>query len=246
MEDRIRITIGTVTYNAVKTLEDTIISVLSQTYSNIEYIIVDGNSSDGTKDLINKYSDRLSWISEPDNGVYDAMNKLCKIATGKYLLFLGADDTLCTNTVIQDFVEMIYTQQKHIYYGNAVFNSGKVYWGEFNKWKWGVSNICHQSIFYPHEVYQLYSYNLKYKVFADYAYNLFLLKNGFTFEYIPLNISNYRIDGYSSRVVDLEFNKVKYSLLRDTVGLLPVYFGILYRFMLHIKSFLVELLQHIK
>ena len=94
MNDK-KITIVTATYNAADTLEQTILSVLNQTYDNVEYIIIDGASTDGTVDIIKKYSDRLGyWCSEKDKGIYDAFNKGIRHATGDYIQFLGADDSL--------------------------------------------------------------------------------------------------------------------------------------------------------
>ena len=88
---RLKISIITVSYNAVKTIEQTIYSVVNQTYTDIEYIIIDGGSTDGTVDIIKKYSDRISrWVSEDDDGIYHAMNKGLALATGEYVFFLGA------------------------------------------------------------------------------------------------------------------------------------------------------------
>ena len=93
-----KFSIITVTYNAGKVLEDTIQSVIFQTYRNVEYIIVDGGSTDHTLEVANKYSDRISKIiSEPDKGLYDAMNKGIRLATGDYLCFLNAGDELHEN-----------------------------------------------------------------------------------------------------------------------------------------------------
>ena len=90
-----RITIITVCYNRKATIEKAIKSVLEQSYDNIEYIIIDGNSTDGSKDVIEKYQDKLTyWVSEPDSGIYNAMNKGINIATGEYLLFLNSGDLL--------------------------------------------------------------------------------------------------------------------------------------------------------
>ena len=95
MVKKIIISIITVSYNAVKTIEQTISSVVNQSYSNIEYIIIDGGSTDGTVDIIKKYEDRIAyWVSEPDGGIYDAMNKGIKVATGDYIQIIGADDFL--------------------------------------------------------------------------------------------------------------------------------------------------------
>ena len=88
-----KISVITVSLNAEKTIERTICSVLRQNYDNLEYIIIDGDSSDGTVDIIRKYNDKLSyWISEPDEGLYYAMNKGLRVATGDYVIFLNSDD----------------------------------------------------------------------------------------------------------------------------------------------------------
>lgn len=87
------ISVITVSYNAVSTIEQTILSVINQTYSNIEYIIIDGGSTDGTIDIIRRYEDKIAyWVSEPDRGIYDAMNKGASKANGEYIAFLNSDD----------------------------------------------------------------------------------------------------------------------------------------------------------
>ena len=101
-----RISIITVCYNSSKTIEETIKSVLSQTYNNIEYIVVDGDSKDNTPSIIAKYSDRISqYISEPDKGLYDAMNKGLKLATGDLIGILNSDDIFHDNSVLESVVE---------------------------------------------------------------------------------------------------------------------------------------------
>ena len=90
---QLKISVVTVCYNAVDCIEETMLSVLDQTYPNIEYIVIDGGSSDGTADVIRKYADRLAyWVSEPDKGIYDAMNKGIVAATGDYINFMNAGD----------------------------------------------------------------------------------------------------------------------------------------------------------
>ena len=88
--DNSLISVITVSYNAVSTIEQTILSVINQTYSNIEYIIIDGGSTDGTIDIIRRYEDKIAyWVSEPDRGIYDAMNKGASKANGEYIAFLN-------------------------------------------------------------------------------------------------------------------------------------------------------------
>ena len=103
-----KITVITVCHNAAKTLEKTIKSVLNQTYPNIEYIIIDGGSTDDTVDIIKRYADRLAyWISEPDKGIYDAMNKGIEVATGEWINFMNAGDTFYEENTIDFVLEAI-------------------------------------------------------------------------------------------------------------------------------------------
>src|SRR5690606_4665890 len=96
----------TVVYNNVKDIERTILSVINQTYKNIEYIIIDGVSTDGTLDIIHQYSEKISHIvSEPDKGIYDAMNKGLSVATGDYVLFMNSGDEIYAH----DTVEKVFT-----------------------------------------------------------------------------------------------------------------------------------------
>lgn len=103
-----KITIITVSYNCVDTIEKTILSIINQTYSNIEYIIIDGASTDGTVDIIKKYQDRITyWVSEPDNGIYDAWNKGLYNSSGEWISFLGADDILMDNCIEKYALEIL-------------------------------------------------------------------------------------------------------------------------------------------
>ena len=96
------ISVVTVSYNAVSTIEQTILSVINQTYPNVEYIIIDGGSTDGTVDIIKKYADKIAyWVSEPDKGIYDAMNKGGLKTTGDFIQFLNAGDWLENEHVIE-------------------------------------------------------------------------------------------------------------------------------------------------
>jgi len=114
-----KITIITVCYNASSTIGETIKSVINQSYKNLEYIIIDGESTDGTKEIIENYKKifPIIYISEKDNGIYDAMNKGLDLATGDYLNFMNADDYFFNNTVVEEVVPFL-NKQYDIVYGN--------------------------------------------------------------------------------------------------------------------------------
>jgi glycosyltransferase involved in cell wall biosynthesis len=219
-----KISIITVVYNGKKTLEETINSVLIQTYSNFEYILVDGGSTDGTLDILKKYDSKITkWISESDKGVYDAMNKAVRLCQGNWIYFLGADDVLCNKDVLQKVAAHLQ-KPKQIIYGNVIFkNESRIYDGPFNAFKIATRNISHQSIFYPKDVFQKYKFNIRYRVFADYHLNLLLFGNRdlWTFCYIPEIIAVFDDTGISgSGVVDAEFEKDRLSIIRAN---LPLY-----------------------
>lgn len=200
------ITIITVCYNAVQTLEQTILNVINQDCKDYEYIIVDGGSSDGTLEIIKKYSHKLThWVSEPDKGIYDAMNKGAAISRGKWLCFMNSGDTFYNTNTLQNLFSKsnIFDENYDVIYGNT----NKVY-GSYSKIiKPGeieqiVSHLpfCHQSSFVLTEVFKKYNFNLQYKIVADdhLFYNLY--KDGRKFCYIDQVISNYEaMDGVSSR-----------------------------------------------
>lgn len=116
------ITVVTVVYNGEATLEQTIQSVVNQSYDNVEYIIVDGGSKDGTIDIIKKYENKIDyWQSEPDAGIYDAMNNGIKLATGVWINFMNAGDIFYDSNVISNFiVNSTDIKNVDVFYGNAV------------------------------------------------------------------------------------------------------------------------------
>ncbi|MCY1133837.1 glycosyltransferase family 2 protein [Bacteroides fragilis] len=110
------VTIITVCYNAETTIEKTILNVINQTYADIEYIIIDGGSNDGTIEIINKYANKISyWMSEPDRGIYDAMNKGIKLAKGDWVSFMNSGDSFYSLDTVEDVVQFIREEYDVIY-----------------------------------------------------------------------------------------------------------------------------------
>jgi glycosyltransferase involved in cell wall biosynthesis len=235
----LKISIITVVYNCVNTLEETVLSVIYQDFDNFEFIIIDGRSSDGTIEIIKKYQDRITlWISEPDMGIYDAMNKGIKFAKGDYLYFLGGDDLLFSNSVLSNISSRL-TDKNEIYYGDVLFKTRNViYDGKFSSLKIATRNISHQSIFYPKEIFNKYSYDSKYRIFADYDLNLKLYGNSsYSFVYMPITVALFNDEGSSgSNVLDECFEGDRLDIIKKNFP----YWVYLYRMYRSILSKLVH------
>ena len=135
MNDSLKISIITVSFNSEKTIQDTIESVLSQTYSNIEYIIIDGSSNDKTVDIVKSFGSKIDYfVSEEDHGIYDGMNKGIRASTGDIIGILNSDDTYPDNGIIEDVVYAFNSNNFDTLFGDLVYvdhkRSNKVvrYW----------------------------------------------------------------------------------------------------------------------
>ena len=213
----IKLTIITVSYNAVATIEQTISSVINQSYPNIEYIIIDGGSTDGTVDIIKKYKDKIAyWISEPDGGIYDAMNKGIKVATGEYVYFLGADDTLIDISIIQAVVCDMSDNPSDIYsYGVYCVNNKLMqkYVGNSHAKKHldVVDMVPHQGLFVKRSIAVKLPYDVNYKITADYKFFLQCYRNKeISIRYEDYPVALYAMDGVSSNSVrELRNERIK-------------------------------------
>jgi putative colanic acid biosynthesis glycosyltransferase len=193
-----KISIITVVLNAKDYLETTLNSIRGQSYDNVEIIIVDGLSKDGTLDVINKNQDVISnWISEKDEGLYYAMNKGLTLATGDYALFMNAGDEFCGTNVIKTIADNIKDPET-VYFGNTYIYNGNVNFiaEPLNKDSDTSQYLPHhQSIFYPKSFYKSHIYDTSFRVCADgyYTYQACAEKK---IQYLDLMIIRTFLDGF--------------------------------------------------
>ena len=202
------ISIITVCLNAISTIDATICSVLGQTFSDVEYIAIDGGSVDGTVNLLDKYQqqNKLKYISEPDAGIYDAMNKGIHLATGEWIYFLGSDDVFFDDKVIERiFVRSL--KKAEIVYGNVQYlHAGIIYDGPFNQEKISIKNICHQALFIKKAVFEnIGFFNCRYKISADHEFNIRWMGLNLPFLYVEETVVIYNEKGVSGQVWDQVF-----------------------------------------
>ena len=219
-----KISIITVSYNAAATIRSTIQSVVNQTFPDIEYIIIDGGSKDGTVEIIREFQSRIAyWCSEKDAGIYDAMNKGLEKASGDWLFFLGSDDELMSEDIIEKVAEG-FTRQEHIYYGNVFWkNTRRLYpGGTIGRTRLALKNFAHQALFYPKGIYKKYRYELQYRLFADHVYNIKLYSEyGERFEYFSHVVTLYNDAGASSHGGDAAFDKDRVKIAAIYLGRVP-------------------------
>ena len=202
-----KVSIITVVYNASNTIEQTIKSVLNQTYPNIEYIIIDGGSTDGTVEIIRRYLDKIDiFISEKDDGLYDAMNKGIKLASGEIIGILNSDDTYTENAVSR-VVDSFKNQPKDVLYGNAMFVDDTSEIGLYDcsdiEQLWYKMVIPHPATFVRKEVYDKYGvFDTQYPISADYDLMLRLYCEGVRFGHIDEILTYFRMGGLSAVKID--------------------------------------------
>lgn len=204
-----KFSIITVCYNAEATLEDTIQSVISQTYHHVEYIIVDGASKDRTMDIVNRYRDRIAVVvSEPDKGLYDAMNKGIRLATGNYLCFLNAGDSFHEDDTLQQMVHSIHTLQlPDVLYGETelVDHEGhflrmrRLQAPEHLTWKSFRQGmlVCHQAFFPRRDL--VMPYDLRYRFSADFDWCIKIMKKSKVLHNTHLTLIDYLAEGMTTR-----------------------------------------------
>jgi glycosyltransferase involved in cell wall biosynthesis len=215
-------TIITPTYNSGLKLRATIDSVLDQRFSSFEYVLIDGASVDCTIDIIRSYHKdcRVRFISEPDSGIYSAMNKGIDLARGRFLYFLGAGDILRPD-VLAEIAGVLPSSGMTLAYGSVFWRGrGVVYDGPFTPGKLRRKNICHQAIFYEDEVFRtLGKYETKYAFLSDWAFNMKCFGDR-TIEkmYLEKVIADYEGGGLSTSRRDPMFCSDYPWLVREHLG----------------------------
>ena len=206
-----KFSIITVTFNAGKVLEKTIQSVINQSYKHVEYIIVDGASKDNTLEIAERYRNRINTlVSEPDKGLYDAMNKGIRLATGDYLCFLNAGDTFHNNETLQHMVNTLKneTLPDVIYGQTAIVDANghflhmrrksapeKLTWKSFQN---GML-VCHQAFFARRTLALAHPYDLQYRFSADFDWCIRLMKKAKCLHNTRLTIIDYLNEGMTTR-----------------------------------------------
>ncbi len=217
------VSIVTIVFNGKKSLKKTINSVIDQTYKNIEYIIIDGGSRDGTIDVIRHYENQIdTWISEPDNGIYDAMNKGLKLASGQWINFLNAEDTFFSNDTLSEIFSNVNNNKFKLIYGdwinvndkglNNYIKSLSYLNHEHLKYRFQMN---HQSLFVKNQ--NLPDYDITYKIKADYQWVIDIVENLNDEEilYLPKPLVKYDLEGLSSTTLLLNLKEYIYLTKRN-------------------------------
>lgn len=216
----IKISIITSVWNNKETIKDAIDSVLAQTYENIEYIVVDGASSDGTVDIVKSYGDRIStFISEKDKGIYDGLNKGVRLATGDVIAFLHSDDLYNDPEAVTRVAEAFNATGADAVYGDLIYtpksDTSKVlrYWKsrDFHpkllKQGW---MPAHPTFFARRELYERYgAFDTTFRIAADYDFMLRVLSRGIKTHYLPSVLYKMRVGGESNKSIKNIIKKMR-------------------------------------
>lgn len=244
------ISIVTIVYNDKDGVKKTINNIINQTYRNIEFIIIDGGSTDGTVDIIKKYRESIAyWISEKDGGIYDAFNKGLDIATGDFINFMNAGDTFYESQTIEKSVEKINHKNK-VYFGKVIvkYKGKSCLYPDLNN---SIKRFAkkrlpnHQSMFFPKNFYQNNKYNLNYKISADDDYK-FRSINDYGLEFIDMTICEYSRGGVSANFNDISILRQRivesWKIFRMHIGLIRAVRSVIQ----HVVLFIIQKLFGVK
>lgn len=233
-----KVTIITVTHNSVLFLADCIESIIAQDYDNIEHIIIDANSTDGTLELLNHYDQHIAhWVSESDNGMYDAINKGMALATGSIIGILNSDDKLASETVITDIVNCFKTNQADAVYGDLVYveklNMQNIirYWrgNSFKRFRFNYGWMPAHPTFYVRAnlIKDLGGYETHYYTAADYEFmTRYLYRYRINACYLPKLIVRMRAGGQSNKNFNIRVRANRRDYLAMKVNKIPFPFAV--------------------
>jgi glycosyltransferase involved in cell wall biosynthesis len=218
------------TFNSRRHLSRCLDSIRRQTYRDFEVVLIDGASTDGTLELLRDYARedaRLKLFSEPDQGIYDAYNKGIERASGEWIHFLGSDDELHSDRTLEQ-ISPYLNSHYDLVYGNVLMRgdaswakSGAIFDGEYSLEKLGRQNISHQAVFYRRTLFDRHGrYDLRYKVLADWAFNLRVFRRSRK-KYVDLVIANFYAGGLSTQRRDETFQEHYFDLVRECYDFAP-------------------------
>ena len=226
-----KLTVITVVYNNVIDIERTLLSVINQTYANIEYLVVDGKSTDGTLEVLKRYEARIAkLVSEPDKGIYDAMNKALKLASGDYVLFMNSGDEIYAENTVAKVFEC--APDADIYYGETeMVNSQRQSLGQrrhkapkqftWRGFKYGMS-ISHQAIYVRRTLTDLY--DPRYHLSADIDWIIKAAKKAKTIVNTHQYVAKYLVGGMSKKKHRQSLLE-RFNIMKRHYGLLPTVFN---------------------
>lgn len=229
-----KVSVVTVTFNCQDVVESTVRSVINQDYGNVEYIVVDGGSKDGTLGILNRYRSKFAYfISEKDNGIFDAMNKAIIASTGDWILFLNAGDILASANVLSGIFSKPYGGRVGVVFGDVYFKratgislwKGKPFFLETGKVR--SMGICHQAIFVRGGLAKSYLFDCKFKLAADYNMMMQIYKAGYEFFYTGVVVSIYDLTGVSTFQCVRQFKEI-YEICGNTSKSFSYYKGLLW------------------
>ncbi|MBD2751866.1 glycosyltransferase family 2 protein [Spirosoma validum] len=195
-KNNITVSIIIVVYNAKSTITQAIQSVIDQVGS-FELVIIDGGSTDGTVDVIKDYENEIDfWVSEPDNGIYDAMNKGVKNSNGKWIYFLGADDVLNPD-VINRIQPILIDSKCALVYGDIKYTNGGFFKSHYSFITYIQNTIHHQAAFYNRSLFDNFAYDIKMRIISDYELNLIIYLNKSKYQRINVTVATCSKDGRS-------------------------------------------------
>lgn len=245
-----KISIISVNYNDKPGLEKTLKSITSQSWKDFEFLVIDGGSTDGSKELIESYTDKIDyWISEPDKGVYNAMNKGIKAAKGDFVIFMNGGDVFYNNEVLEN-IEKQLTDDFDIYYGDNYkvkpdSKRKKIYPEKLSFSFFYTSSLNHQSTFIRRQLFHdHYFYKEDYKIAADWDFFIYTIcKMNVPYKYLKRTISEYDFTGISST------DKFRDTTAREKQTTLRQYFPLFmedYKEVAELNSKRVQQIFHIK